>query len=141
MKQQALFAGLIYDENDNPVEITYIGEEACYVVNDSGFRRHIPAREVDQQVVRMMLDQVKGHEDILTEQAARMMGQEDIFTRAIIQSQIKNIDQQIETLFQTGIPEEGRAYLGMMGFRIIINLHGEIVKVEQPGIIPDEGGE
>jgi hypothetical protein len=31
-----------------------------------------------------------------------------------------------------------RAYLGMMGFRIIINVHGEVLKVEQPGAITDE---
>jgi hypothetical protein len=34
-----------------------------------------------------------------------------------------------------------RAYLGMMGFRIIINIHGEVLRVEQPGIASDEGDE
>jgi len=42
-------------------------------------------------------------------------------------------------LLETGIPEEVRAYLGMMGFRIRINHHGEILDVEQPGIAaPDD---
>jgi hypothetical protein len=39
----------------------------------------------------------------------------------------------------TGIPEEVRAYLGMMGFRIRINLHGEVLEIDQPGIETDEG--
>jgi len=39
---------------------------------------------------------------------------------------------------KTGIPEEARAYLGMMGFKIHINVHGEVLDVEQPGMIdPD----
>jgi hypothetical protein len=40
----------------------------------------------------------------------------------------------------TGIPEEGRAYMGMMGFRVRINVHGEVVDVDQPGMI-DPGEE
>ena len=48
------------------------------------------------------------------------------------------LHQQIETMLESGIPEEGRAYLGMMGFKIRINLHGELMEVIQPGIIdPD----
>jgi hypothetical protein len=41
---------------------------------------------------------------------------------------------------QAGIPEEGRAYLGMLGFKVVINHHGEIVKVEQPSASPGDEG-
>lgn len=34
-----------------------------------------------------------------------------------------------------------RAYMGMTGFKIIINVHGEVLKVEQPGVASDEGDE
>jgi hypothetical protein len=34
-----------------------------------------------------------------------------------------------------------RAYLGMMGFKVIINVHGEVVKVEQPGMAGGDDGE
>jgi hypothetical protein len=132
MPNQAIFAGLVVDENDNAVGVTYIGEEPCYVVNDAGFHRHIPSEQVDRQVLQFMQDQVKGNEDAISEQASKMMGQDDIFTRAIIQNQIKNIGQQFESLLKTGIPEDGRAYLGMMGFRVVINLHGEVIEVRQP---------
>jgi hypothetical protein len=132
MPNQAIFAGLVVDENDNAVGVTYIGEEPCYVVNDAGFHRHIPSEQVDRQVLQFMQDQVKGNEDAISEQASKMMGQDDIFTRAIIQNQIKNIGQQFESLLKTGIPEDGRAYLGMMGFRVVINMHGEVIEVKQP---------
>jgi hypothetical protein len=61
-----------------------------------------------------------------------MLGQDDIFTHAIISQQLENIDEQMGHLMDQGLPESGRAYLGMMGFRIFVNHHGEVVRVEQP---------
>jgi hypothetical protein len=139
MTDKPLFYGLIFDENDHPVEMAYVGGEPCYVVNDTGFRRHIPSEQVDRQVLGLMLDQIKGHEDIVSEQTAKMLGQDDIFTRAMIHNQLKHIDDQIDAVFKTGIPEEGRQYMGMMGFHVVINVHGEVIRVDQPGTIADEG--
>lgn len=139
--RQPLFAGLVIDENENAVETSYVGEEPMYVINDAGFRRHIPAAFVDQQVLDLMKEQISGHEDLVSEQTAKMLGQEDIFTRAIIENQIKNIDKQFEQLFETGIPEAGRAYMGMMGFRVVIDFHGEVIRLDQPGVVSDEGDE
>ena len=126
------------DELDRPVPVVYIGDDPCYVVDDSGFRRHIPSDHVDRQVLDEMRNQITGHEDIIGEQAAKMMGQDDIFSRAMIMAQLKNIDGQMDQLFETGIPEDARAYMGMMGFRIRIDLHGDVLEIEQPGVI-DEG--
>ncbi|MGB6422461.1 MAG: hypothetical protein WBF05_11545 [Anaerolineales bacterium] len=138
MTSQAVFAGLIIDEYDQAVEVVYIGNEPCYVVNDAGFRRHIPSEQVDRQVFESMVEMIAGHEEVISEQAAKMLGQDDIFSMALIASQLKNIDQQFENLLQRGIPEEARAYMGMMGFRIRINVHGEVLDIEQPGAIdPD----
>lgn len=142
MPKQAVFAGLVVDEYRNPVEVTFVGDEPMYVVNDHGFRRHIPSEQVDRQVLQQMTEQIKGHEDLLGEQTAKMLGQEDLFSRAMILNQLKHIDEQLDQIFTTGIPEEGRAYLGMMGFKVIINFHGDVIGVEQPGAIADdEGGE
>jgi hypothetical protein len=138
---QPLFAGLVVDEFGNPVETTFVGDEPMYVVNDQGFRRHVPAEQVDRQVLRLMAEQIKGHEDLLSDQTAKMLGQEDIFSKAIIQNQLKNIDQQMENVLRTGIPEEGRAYMGMMGFKVIIDIHGEVVGLDQPGMIAGEDEE
>ncbi|MBK5108520.1 MAG: hypothetical protein JJE12_10320, partial [Anaerolineales bacterium] len=133
MAQKPLFEGLVFDEFDKPVEVAYVGDEPFYVVDDAGFLRHIPSEDVDRQVLESMRELIDGHEDLLSEQTAKMLGQEDIFTRAMIESQLKNIDQQFDTLFSSGIPEEGRAYMGMMGFRITIDVHGEVIKIDQPG--------
>ncbi|MGW8144835.1 MAG: hypothetical protein ACWGN2_10600 [Anaerolineales bacterium] len=141
MTRQPLFPGLVFDENDNPVDVTYVGGEPFYVVDDEGFLRHIPSEQVDRQVLEAMRELIEGHEDALSEQTAKMLGQEDIFTRAMIESQLKNIDKQFDALFETGIPEEGRAYMGMMGFRITIDIHGEVLKVDQPGMISPEDEE
>jgi hypothetical protein len=141
MAYKPLFAGLIFDENDRPVELVYVGQEPCYVADDNGFRRHIPSEQVDRQVLQWMSDQIEGHEDSISEQTARMLGQDDPFSRAAIESQLKNIGQQFDSLLSIGLPEDVRAYIGMMGFRIRINLHGDVLDVEQPGMIADDDGE
>jgi hypothetical protein len=141
MNHRPLFGGLIIDENDQSVEVNYVGGEPFYVVNDAGFRRHIPSADVDRQVLNIMIEQVQGNEDVLSEQTAQMLGQDDIFTRAMIQNQLKQIQQQVDKILETGIPEEGRAYMGMMGFRVVINRHGEVLRVIQPGRESDEDGE
>lgn len=139
MSRQPLFAGLVIDENNNPVSIAYVGGEPCYVVNDMGFLRHIPSEQVDRQVLQSMRDMIEGKESLLSEQAAKMLGQEDIFTKAMIENQLKHVDKQFDALLDSGIPEEGRAYMGMMGFRIRINVHGEVLEINQPGISdPDQ---
>ena len=138
MSTEPLFAGLVVDEYDNIVGTTKVGQEPFYVVDDAGFKRHIPSKEVDLQVLEHMKGMMEGHEDIISEQAAKMLGQDDIFSRAILKEQIKNIGQQFEQVLEIGIAEENRAYMGMMGFKIVINLHGEIVEIKQAGMIEPE---
>ena len=140
--RKALFEGLVFDEWDQPVGVTYVGEDPCYVVDDAGFKRHILAEQVDLKVLQSMKELISGSEGMLSEQAAKMLGQDDIFSRAMIETQLKNIDQQFQLLMEVGIPEETRAYLGMTGFRIRINVHGEVLEIYQPGITsPDDEGE
>jgi hypothetical protein len=135
MTHKPVFLGLIIDEKDRPVEVTYVGGEPFYVVDDDGFHRHIPSEQVDLQVLEAMREMISGHEDLITNQTAKMLGQDDIFSRAMIETQIKNMDKQFENLLETGLPEEGRAYMGMMGFKVRINLHGEVIEIEQPGMV------
>jgi hypothetical protein len=138
MTRNPLFGGLVVDEHDRPVGTAIVGEEPCYVVDDGGFKRHIPSEQVDRQVLKLMRAQIDGNEDALSEAAAKMLGTEDIFSKAMLETQLKNIDQQFETLLQTGIPEDGRAYMGMLGFKVVINVHGEVVRLDQPAAA--EGG-
>ncbi len=139
MAKQALFSGLVFDENDRAVDTALVGSEPCYVVDDGGFRRHIPSEQVDRVVLSQMQEMMKGNEGLISEQTAKMLGQEDIFTKAMLEQHLKNIDKQFDNLLQAGIPEEGRAYLGMLGFKVVINHHGEVVKVIQPSAPAGEG--
>ena len=139
MAHKAVFEGLVLKEDESPVEVRYVGGDACYVVNDSGFLRHISSEQVDRQVLDEMRKQIENNEEIITEQTAKMIGQQDIFSRAAIQNQLKNIDKQFNTLMETGIPPEARAYLAMLGFKVVINVHGEVVRVEQPTMTDDNG--
>jgi hypothetical protein len=87
------------------------------------------------------MSEVKENEDAITEQTAKMLGQEDIFTTAMIRNQLEHLDSQIDALLKSGIPAEGRTYLGMMGFKVVVNIHGDIVKVEQPSKAVDGDGD
>ena len=138
MAREPLFAGLVIDEFDRPVEVAHVGSESMYVVDDDGFRRHIPSEQVDRQVLALITEGIEGNEDLISEEASKMLGQDDIFSRASIANQLKNIEGQFDLILENGIPEAQRAYMGMLGFKIRINLHGEVIEVDQPRMIdPD----
>ena len=132
MSKKAVFSGLVYDEYDQQVADVLVGDEPCYVVDDAGFHRHIPSELVDRQVLESMKGLIEGHEGMISEQAAKMLGQDDIFSVALIEKQLEQMDQHLEQLLMTGIPEDARAYMGMVGFKIIINVHGDVIRVDQP---------
>ena len=134
--KRALFEGLVFDIEDNPLEVTWVGDEPSYVLNDGGFLRHIPAEIVDQQVWEAITAGISGNEEFLSEQTAKMLGQEDIFSIAVIRQQLENSQAQFEQLRSTGLPQDMRSYLGMTGFRIVVDFHGDVVEIKQPAITP-----
>ena len=140
MTRKPLFAGLIVDENEQPAGTAYVGDEPCYVVDDHGFLRHIPSDQVDRKVLELMRQQISGNEDLLSKQAAKMLGTDDIFSKAMLENQLKNIDKQFDAILETGIPEESRAFMGMSGFKVVIDIHGEVLRLDQPAST-NEGGE
>ena len=134
MARQAMFAGLVYDEYERLVETAVVGNEANYVIDDDGFHRHIDAEVVDRQVLSFFLKQLEENKDLAVEQALNMMGTDDIFAKAALDAQLRNID--MDQIMAQGIPEQARNMLGMLGFRIIINFHGEVIRLDQPAM-PD----
>ena len=131
-----MFEGLVFDERRNAARVSFVGERACYVVDEDGFLRHIDAAEVDQQVVDFLKGQVDQHRDLAVSGMMDMMGKDDIFTKAAVESSIDNIDQAVGQ----AIPEQTRQWLGMMGFRVIIDDLGHVVDIEMPegGVEDDE---
>jgi hypothetical protein len=134
MSRRALFEGLVVDTEDQPVGNAAVGDEAQYVVMEGGFKFHVPAEQVDRQVLALLREQIVANKEAVTEGAMRMMGQEDLFTKAMIDSSLNNMDEHFTRLIEQGLPESARAYLGMLGFRIVLNYHGEVVRFDQPGL-------
>ncbi len=135
MARQAMFAGLVYDEDENLVETAVVGPDAFYVIDDNGFKRHIDSEEVDRQVLGFFLEQLEDNKELAVEQMLNMMGKDDLFTKAAIDASLRNVN--MDEIIAQGVPEQARNMLGMLGFRITINLHGEVIKLDQPSI-PDE---
>ena len=126
--RSALFSGLIQDESGNPVDAVTVGDVPNYVVEDAGFRRHVESEAVDRQVIEMLREQFMAHRDIATEAMLQMLGKDDLFTKAMIDASIKNMDQVLDQ----GLPDGARAWLGMLGFRVIIDTHGQVVRLDMP---------
>jgi hypothetical protein len=124
-----LFAGLVYNETGEPVEITYIGTEPHYVIMDGDFRRHVATIIIDRQVIAWIQAQATANKELVSENIMAMMGKDDLFTKAMIDSSLSHMDRVMEH----GLPEDARMMLGMMGFKIVVNLHGELVNLDMPG--------
>jgi hypothetical protein len=132
-----MFTGLVFDEAGNPAEIAYVGDDACYVVDDDGFHRHIDAALVDRAVLRFLRGQVEDNREIAVQQMLEMRGQDDVFTKAAVESSINRMEDAVGQ----PIPEDARQWLGMLGFKIVIDFHGNVVDIQMPsgGIAGDEG--
>lgn len=141
MSQRALFEGLVSDPDGRPVAVTAVGGEAQYIVEDGGFKFHLDAEAVDRQVLRLLGQQITANRDAVSEGVLKMLGQEDLFTKAAVDASLNNLDANFNQLIAQGLPESARTYMGMLGFRVVLNYHGEVVGVEQPGGLADEGGE
>lgn len=133
MSHQALFAGLVIDENNRTLEVAMVGNDAAYVIDDDGFKRHIDAEQIDRQVLNILQEQIEANKPAVEEGLMKAMGSEDIFTKAAIDKSLNNFDQ----VLGQGLPPDALQWLGMMGFRIVVNLHGEVVKLDQPGTIAE----
>ena len=139
MTKHAIFEGLVYDENEKAVEAKNIGNDVFYVVDDAGFLRHIPSAQVDHQIFDILKNQFEQNKDAIIEQTSKILGQDDPFSQAVLANQLNNFDDQFKMLETVGLPENDRLYLGMTGFRAIIDIHGNLLELKQPtGVDPDD---
>jgi hypothetical protein len=135
---KAIFEGLVTDDNGTPAEVVYVGAEPTYVIYEDGFKYHIDSRKVDEQVLDEFQGHVKDNESLISESVMKLMGKDDIFTKAAVASNVRNFDKTYPQLFENGIPEGARQYLGMLGFRVMINRHGDIVGINMPSATDEE---
>ena len=132
--KKAIFEGMVYDSLGRQLPVVYVGEEPTYVIDDSGFDRHVSSDDVDRQVWNFLSEGIDGNEDFLTEQIAKMSGQDDIFSLAMIRRQFENRDQQFFELQEKGFPYDARMYMIMIGFQVVVNHRGELLEVKQPEV-------
>jgi hypothetical protein len=136
---KALFEGLVTDENGNALPVVYVGQDPTYVLIEDGFKYHVDARTVDEQVLNAFREQVQQNEALVSEGVLRMLGKDDLFTKVVVDQQIRNLDQHFAQLSEVGIPEQARRYLGILGFGVVINRHGDVVELKMPAAPIDEG--
>jgi len=129
-----LFEGLVYNEEGELAETAHVGDEAQYVILDAGFRRHVSAADVDRQVLSFIKQQIAANQDMVTQSAMDMLGKDDLFTKAAIDASIQNMDE----LANVEIPEDARTWMGLMGFRVTVDVHGEVVEIIGSGQLTDE---
>lgn len=136
MAPTAMFAGLVVDESGRPAEVAHVGPDACYIVYDEDFRRFVDAAYVDRQVLRFMRDQVQDNRSLAVGAMLDMMGKDDLFTKAAVESSIDHMEEAVGQ----PIPEDARQWLGMLGFRIVIDFRGDVLDIQLPaGGGTDEG--
>ena len=132
--RQALFTGLIYNEEGQPVETTFIGIEPNYVILDGDFKRHVAAEDVDRQVINWLQEQATANKEMVSAGMMTMLGKDDLFTKAMIDASLTHMDRVMEQ----GLPDDARTMLGMLGFKIMVNTHGEVVNIDMPAQELDE---
>lgn len=123
-----IFEGLISNEQGELVGTAYLGNEAFYVIPDGDFKRHVEAARVDDVVIDLLHQQIEGSQDLIIDGVLKFLGREDLFTKASIDMALKNFEQG----FRQADPEQWKPWLGMLGFKVIVNVHGEVVRLEYP---------
>lgn len=126
----AFFEGLIETEDGATVTVTTVGQTDYYVIDDAGFKRHVEAAAVDRVVLGQFLGQMQEHRDEASQAMMKLMGSEDLFTKAAVESTLKNVN--VEQMLGQRLPDDARQWLGMLGLRVVIDYHGEVVRVDMP---------
>jgi len=134
--QQALFSGLISNEDGEPVDVAYLGGEAFYAIPDGDFRRHVEAARVDDQVLAILHERISGMQDVIVQGVLSFLGKDDLFTKASVDVALKNFEDG----FRQADPTQWKPMLGMLGFRVIVNVHGDVVDVQYPEQVVDDEG-
>jgi hypothetical protein len=128
-----LFGGLVFDEQGQPAGVATVGGEPHYVILDAGFRRHVASEHVDRQVLSWLQSQVAANKDLVTQGVLSMLGRDDLFSKAMVDASVKNLGD----LLEQGLPDDARTWLGMLGFRVTVDIHGDVLDINGP----NEGSE
>lgn len=132
----ALFADLVFTKEGEPAKVVQIGGVPHYAVPDGDFLRHVEAEYVDRQVVAMMKERILPMKDAIVEGMVQMLGEENLFTRPVLEHAIDNMDRILEP--GAVDVDQLRTALWMTGFRVTVDVHGDVVDLEMPGVEGEE---
>jgi hypothetical protein len=124
----------VFNEEGERATVAYIGDQAFYAVREDDFLRHVEAKYIDRQIVETLQERIRGMSDVVTEGVIQILGQEDLFTRASIEHAIENMDRILEP--GAVDVDQLRTALWMAGFRAIVDVHGDLIRLEVPGWEP-----
>ncbi|MGD2144618.1 MAG: hypothetical protein PVF54_09105 [Anaerolineae bacterium] len=130
-RREPLFADLVFNEDGERVGVAYIAGDPFYTVPEDDFPRHVEAEHVDRQIVEALQARIKGMSDLVTQGVIHLLGEEDLFTRASIEHAIATMDRILEP--GAVDVDELRTALWMAGLRAIVDVHGDLVRLEIPG--------
>ncbi|NLV75058.1 MAG: hypothetical protein GXY52_10350 [Chloroflexi bacterium] len=126
--QQALFSGLVYNTEGELAEVVWIGGEAHYAIPDDGMRLHVTAATIDDAVLAHLKEQITAHQDEIIRGVLNMIGKDDLFSKAAVESSIRNMEQNV----RQSNPAQWLPWLRMMGLRVVVDHHGEITELIYP---------
>ena len=130
-KGQPLFADLVFNESGERAKVANIGGMPFYAIPEDDFLRHVEAAYIDGQIVDRLQKRIRGMSDLVTEGAIELLGQEDLFTRASIEHAIENLHRILEP--GAVDVDQLRTALWMAGFAAVVDVHGDLVRLEVPG--------
>ncbi|MHB1296473.1 MAG: hypothetical protein ACYC4R_15955 [Anaerolineae bacterium] len=136
-ERQALFPGLVYNEQGEPADVVYIAGMAHYAIPDMGFRRHVEAYRIDNAVIAALKAQITSMQGEVVRGMLQMLGTDDLFTKAAIDASIRNLDKSIRQSSTSQVVP----WLKLFGFRVVVDVHGEIVEIIYPEAPPEERGD
>lgn len=128
LQRQALFAGLVYNEEGQSAELAYIGGVAHYVINDAGFLRHVESSRIDNQVLADLKARIGSMQGDIVRGILQMLGKDDILTKAALDASIRNLEQNV----RQSDPNQWGPWLRLFGFRVVVDVHGQVLEVVYP---------
>ena len=131
---RALFPDLVYGEDGERADVVYVGGEVFYAVPDAGFRWHVPVAKIDDAVIAQLQDQVMSMQDDVVAGMLEALGSADIFTKAAVDASLRNLGAGI----RAGNPDQWVPWLQLFGFRVVVDMRGNIVRMIYPEAPSDD---
>jgi len=129
LARQALFPGLVYNQQGEEARVVMIGGVAHYAIPDNGFLRHVEASTIDEAVISVMQETLGGVREEIVQGMLQMMGTDDILAKAALEASLKNVGP----ILRRTDPAQWAPLLRLYGFRIVVDVHGTVQQVIFPG--------